>query len=93
MYKTRALMKFRFMERKHSLNGAPNFRIYHFLTYSLVLHLIERGFFCAPKLKIRVWLYGLTQIPLNPVLQTADQNQLLRGRANLADCILFIIRI
>jgi len=51
MYKTRALMKFRFMERKHSLNGAPNFRIYHFLTYSLVLHLIKRGFFVLPSSK------------------------------------------
>ena len=30
MYKTRALMKFRFMEHKYPLNGAPNFRIYHF---------------------------------------------------------------
>ncbi len=30
MSKTRVLMKFRFMEHKHSLDGAPNFRIYPF---------------------------------------------------------------
>jgi len=35
MYKTRALMKFRFMEHKHSLDGAPNFRIYHFYPLQL----------------------------------------------------------
>ena len=35
-------MKFRFMEHKDPLNGAPNFRI-----YSLVLRLIKRGFLCS----------------------------------------------
>ncbi len=40
-------MMFHFMEHEHSLNGAPNFRITIFPTYSLVLHLIKRGFLCS----------------------------------------------
>ena len=40
-------MKFRFMEHKYSLNGAPIFKFTIFPTYSLVLHLIKRGFLCS----------------------------------------------